>query len=76
MVMADQTSQQNSETFVAISDGCFVTTHQILYGLIVKKTSFREGKKQEARGRMAAGRKAQRSPQAQTALDGRGFQNS
>jgi len=36
----------------------------MLYGLMVKKISFNEVKKQEARSRMAAIRKARRSPQA------------
>ncbi len=36
----------------------------LLYGLLVKKISFNEVKKQEARNRMAAIRKARRSPQA------------
>ena len=36
----------------------------MLYGLMVKKISFIEVKKQEARNRMAAVRKARRSPQA------------
>ena len=36
----------------------------MLYGLMVKKISFYEVKKQEARSRMAAIRKARRSPQA------------
>jgi len=48
----------------AIPDDCFVTTHQMLYELMVKKISFIEVKKQEARSRMAAIRKARRSPQA------------
>jgi len=34
----------------------------MLYGLMVKKISFIEVKKQEARSRMAAVRKARRSP--------------
>jgi hypothetical protein len=36
----------------------------MLYGLMVKKISFIEVKKQETRSRMAAVRKARRSPQA------------
>jgi len=36
----------------------------LVYEFVVKKTSFRELKKQEARSRMAAIRKARRSPQA------------
>jgi hypothetical protein len=36
----------------------------MLYGLMVKKISFNEVKKQEARSRMAAIRKSRRSPQA------------
>jgi hypothetical protein len=36
----------------------------MLYGLMVKGISFIEVKKQEARNRMAAVRKARRSPQA------------
>ena len=36
----------------------------MLYGLMVKKISFNEVKKQEARSRMAAIRRARRSPQA------------
>ena len=36
----------------------------MLYGIMVKKISFNEVKKQEARNRMAAIRKARRSPQA------------
>jgi hypothetical protein len=36
----------------------------MLYGLMVEKISFNEVKKQEARSRMAAIRKARRSPQA------------
>jgi hypothetical protein len=36
----------------------------MLYGLMVKRISFIEVKKQEARSRMAAVRKARRSPQA------------
>ena len=36
----------------------------LLYRLLVKKISFNEVKKQEARSRMAAIRKARRSPQA------------
>jgi hypothetical protein len=36
----------------------------MLYGLMAKKISFIEVKKQEARSRMAAIRKARRSPQA------------
>jgi hypothetical protein len=39
---------------LAVPDDCFVTGHQMLYGLMVKK--------QEARRRMAAVRKARRSP--------------
>jgi hypothetical protein len=42
----------------------FVTTCPLVYEFIVKKISFREVKKQEARSRMAAIRKALRSPQA------------
>jgi hypothetical protein len=36
----------------------------MLYGLMVEKISFNEVKKQEARSRMAAIRRARRSPQA------------
>jgi hypothetical protein len=36
----------------------------MLYGLMVKKVSFNEVKKREARSRMAAIRRARRSPQA------------
>jgi hypothetical protein len=36
----------------------------MLYGLMVKEIPFNEVKKQEARSRMAAVRKARRSPQA------------
>jgi hypothetical protein len=36
----------------------------MLYGLMVEKSSFIEVKKQKARSRMAAVRKARRSPQA------------
>ncbi len=36
----------------------------MLYGLMVNKVSFNEVKKQEARSRMAAIRRARRSPQA------------
>ena len=36
----------------------------MLYGLMVKKVSFNEVQKQEARSRMAAIRRARRSPQA------------
>jgi hypothetical protein len=39
----------------------------MLYGLMVKKVSFNELKKQEARSRMAAIRRARRSPQAAAA---------
>jgi hypothetical protein len=49
---------------VAVPDDYFVIRHQMLYGLMVKKISFNEVKKQEARSRMAAIRRARRSPQA------------
>ena len=42
----------------------FVITCALMYEFTVKKISFREVKKQEARSRMAAIRKARRSPQA------------
>jgi len=41
----------------------FVITCALKYEFTVKKISFREMKKQEARSRMAAIRKARRSPQ-------------
>jgi hypothetical protein len=42
----------------------FVITCALMYEFTVKKICFREVKKQEARSRMAAIRKARRSPQA------------
>jgi hypothetical protein len=64
-MMVDQPPQQgDSGRWVAVPDDCFVTRHQMLYGLMVKKISFNEVKKQEARSRMAAIRRARRSPQA------------
>jgi hypothetical protein len=42
----------------------FVITCALMYEFTVKKISFRELKKQEARSRMAAIRRARRSPRA------------
>jgi hypothetical protein len=42
----------------------FVITCALMYVFTVKRISFREVKKEEARSRMAAIRKARRSPQA------------
>jgi hypothetical protein len=50
-MMVDQRKSDSGRS-VAVPDDCFVTGHQMLYGLMVKK--------QEAR--MAAVRKARRSP--------------
>ena len=63
-MVINRRSRSDSRRLIAVPDDCFVARHQMLYGLMVKKSSFNEVKKQEARSRMAAIRKARRSPQA------------
>jgi len=49
----NRSSRSDSETLVAISDECFVTSPQMLHVLIVKQISLREG--EEARSTKANG---------------------